>query len=67
MDLGFLERGLICLKVGGLALLIYLIFLNYPLKMNTLVSLRPNYFIFIGHLKIGGEGGGGNGGFERTP
>ena len=26
-------------------------FLNIPWKRNSLVSLRPNYFIFIGYLK----------------
>ena len=32
--------------------------LNIPWKWNNLVSLRPNYFIFIGYLKTeGGEGG----------
>ena len=30
-------------------------FLNIP------VSLRPNYFIFIGYLKTRGGGGGGGG------
>ena len=28
------------------------------MKMNKLVSLRPNYFIFIGYLKTGNGGGG---------
>ena len=28
-------------------------FLNIPWKWNNLVSLRPNYFIFIGYLKMG--------------
>ena len=32
---------------------------NIPWKWNNLVSLRPNYFIFIGYLKMGGGGGGG--------
>ena len=37
-------------------------FLNIPCKWNNLVSLRPNYFIFIGYfLKNGGRGG------VRTP
>ena len=27
-------------------------FLNIPWKGNNLVSLRPNYLIFIGYLKI---------------
>ena len=35
----------------------YFILFKYPMKMNNLVSLRPNYFIFIGYLKMGvGEG-----------
>ena len=34
-------------------------FLNIPWKWNNLVSLRPNYSIFIGYLKTGGGGGGG--------
>ena len=29
-------------------------FLNIPWKWNNLVSLRPNYVIFIGYLKTGG-------------
>ena len=33
-------------------------FLYIPLKWNNLVSLRPNYFIFIGYLKTGGWEGG---------
>ena len=31
---------------------------NILWKWNNLVSLRPNYFIFIGYLKTGGGGGG---------
>ena len=34
------------------------IFLNIPWKQNNLVSVRPNYFIFIGYLKTGGGEGG---------
>ena len=30
-------------------------FVNIPWKWNHLVSLRPNYFIFIGYLKTGGQ------------
>ena len=34
-DPGFLERGFRCIKEGdGFALLIYLIFLKYPMKME---------------------------------
>ena len=43
------------------------IFLDIPWKWNNLVSLRPNYFIFIGYLKTGVCGGGGGWrGFKRT-
>ena len=47
-------------------------FLYIPWKWNTLVSLRPNYFIFIGYLKTGGgEGawtpsGSANGQWSRS-
>ena len=34
-------------------------FLNIPWKWNNLVSLRPNYVIFIGYLKTGARRGGG--------
>ena len=40
-------------KCGGDALLIYLIYLKYPMKINNLVSLSPNYLIFIGYFKTG--------------
>ena len=30
------------------------------MKINNLVSLRPDYFIFIGYLKTGGREGGLN-------
>ena len=33
-------------------------FLSILWKRNNLVSLRPNYLIFIGHLKMGGGGEG---------
>ena len=33
-------------------------FLNIPWKWNKLVSMRPNYLIFIGYLKTGGGEGG---------
>ena len=44
-------------------------FLNIPLKWNNLVSLRPNYFIFIGFLKTGVCVcvGGGGGSKQGTP
>ena len=38
---------------------IYFFPLNILWKWNNLVSLRPNYFIFIGYLKTGGGGRGG--------
>ena len=50
-------RRLMCLKVWRFALLILSFFLNMPWKWNNLVSLRPNYFIFIGYLKTGGREG----------
>ena len=34
LDEGFLERGFICIEVLGLALLIYLIYFKYPMKMK---------------------------------
>ena len=34
--------------VEGVALLILVIFLKYPMKRNNLVSLRPNYYLFMG-------------------
>ena len=42
--------------VGVFAFLILSIFFQYPMKMN-LISLRPNYCIFIEYLKTGGGGG----------
>ena len=48
----------------------YQIVLKYPMKMKNLVSVRPNYFIFVGYLKKkrgsvwGGEGRGEEG-FKR--
>ena len=36
-------------------------FLNIPWKWNNLVSLRPNFFIFIGYFKNWGQAGGGGG------
>ena len=46
------------------ALLIFSFFSNIQCKSNNLVSLRPNYFIFIGYLKMRGGGGGGGGSSE---
>ena len=36
-------------------------FLKYPMTMNNLIPLRPNYFVFIGYLFIVFVGGGGGG------
>ena len=55
------KRGSVCIKVEGGGVRID-DFIN--------ISLRPNYFIFIGYLKTGGGGGGGGGvgeGLKRTP
>ena len=51
------------IRAWGFTLYLFIsFFLNIPLKLNNLVSLRQNYFIFIGFLKTGGGGGGGEGG-----
>ena len=55
------KREFRCINALGFALLIFFFF-NIPWKRNNLVSLRPNYFIFIGYLKTGREEG-----FKRTP
>ena len=47
-DPGFLKRGFICVKVWGFALLILS---NFYSISHENVSLRPNYFIFMGYLK----------------
>ena len=39
-----------------------LLIFSFSQISNNLVSLRPNYFIFIGYLKMGGGGG-----LEQTP
>ena len=57
---GFLDRGFICEKVGVRFADFISYFLNIPWKRNNLVSLRPNYFIFIGYLKTGGGEEGGS-------
>ena len=56
-DQGFLERGFICtcIKVWVRFAEFISFILNFPWKWNNLVSLRPNYFIFIGYL-IAGRG-----------
>ena len=55
----FWKGGSYVYRCGGFALLIFIsFFLNVPLKWNNLVSLRPNYFIFIGSLKTGAWEGG---------
>ena len=51
-------KGVHMQGVRGVALLILSHFLKYPMKMNNLVSLRPNYFIVTGYLKtVGGKEG----------
>ena len=46
------------LGVGGVRFGDFISFyLNIPWKWNNLVSLRPNYFIFIGYFKTGGREG----------
>ena len=56
-DPGALKRGVhvynsVCVCGGGGRFAdIISFFLNIPWKGNNLVSVRPNYFIFIGYLK----------------
>ena len=58
-----LERGFISLKVLEVRFADFIaFFLIIPWKWNNLVSLRPNYFIFIGYLKTGGREG-----FQANP
>ena len=58
MDPGFLERGNMFKGVGVRFADFISFYLNIPWKWNSLVSLRPNYFIFIWYLKMeGGERG----------
>ena len=47
-----------CIKVWGALCWFISVFLNIPWKWDNLVSLRPNYFIYIGYLKTGGGGEG---------
>ena len=62
------EKGVNLFKGGGFALLILSNFSKISHENeNNLVSLRPNYFIFIGYLKPGGGGGGGGGGVRANP
>ena len=44
-------------RCGGSFCWFYLIFFSIPWKWNNLVSVRPNYFIYIEYLKNGGGGG----------
>ena len=44
---------------GGCFVYLIIIFLKSAMKMNNLVSLRQNYFIFIEYFKTG-RGGGSN-------
>ena len=55
VNLGFLERGFICIKVSGYR---FDVFFSFFLN----ISPRPNYFIFIGYIKTGAGRG-----FQRTP
>ena len=58
-DLGFLERGVLMYKSVGVPFADFISFFsNIPWKWNNLISLRPNYFIFIGYLNLGGMDGG---------
>ena len=57
-------KGFICIKVWGIPFAdLSNCFLNSPWKWNYLVSPRPNYFIFIGYFKTGGQWAG----FKPTP
>ena len=57
--INFLERGSICVKGWKVGFADFISFiLNIPSKWNNLVSMRPNYFLFIGYLKTGGREGG---------
>ena len=52
-DPGFLKRGFICINEWGFCFAdLISFFLNIPRKWNNLVSLRPNYYNFIGYLKM---------------
>ena len=53
-DPRFLERGFLCIKAWGFRFADFISFFsNIPWKWNNLVSLRPNYFIIMGYLKMG--------------
>ena len=58
VDPGFLEGGFRCEEEGVHFAHFISFFLNIPWKWNNLVSLRPNYFIFMGYLRTGGGSGG---------
>ena len=49
-DYGFLEIGFICIRMWGSLCWFISMILNIRWKWNNLVSMRPNYFIFIGYL-----------------
>ena len=60
-DQGFLERGFICIKVCGVALVILSHFSYISHKNEIIWSHRQSSFIYIGYLKTGdGEGGSSN-------
>ena len=50
-DWGFLEKGFIWIKRARFADFINVL-LNIQWKWNNLISLRPNYLVFIGYFKI---------------
>ena len=61
-DPGFVERGFrcvmeVCVCVGGVRFVDFIsFFLNIPWKWINLVSVRPNYFIFMWFKKKTGAG-----------
>ena len=70
VDAWFLERGFVCgSRISGKGVRMYKgvgrarfanfisFFLNIPWKWNNLVTVRPNYFIFVGYFKTGGREG----------
>ena len=54
----FWKGAQMCLDKGVRFVDFISVFLKYTMKMNNLVSVRPNYFIFMGYLKTGGRGVG---------
>ena len=62
-DPGCLERGFIYIGVGFALLILSIFSLMSHENENSLFSLSPNYFIFIGYIKMGE----GKQGFNQTP